>query len=391
MSSQYEEILKDLKAVGVDFRTNDLDDSLEIKFKKLAWQRITDYLEAIYHTDMRELGYGSRKKPSFTAVRQATMKRAYEQRYNPIRDYFTSLKDKYKPGQNGPILIPTLSTYFTNPDGKFHDWLFKWMVGAIAKVFLGERNPMLVIVGPQKSGKSYFAQWITPEPIKDRFIKSSINPDSKDAHLRLTDIFIWEVEELGATTRRADIEALKAFITKHFIFERPPYGRHPIHKQANANFMGTVNYDGAGFLNDPTGSTRFLSCEVEKINWDYSQLDVNDLWSEAYWYFANVPDCYKLSTDEENDQALINEKFETVSALADVIETYFELTFAHDDFLTTQEIKDHCALHYRITSEQGFYNELGRVLKKLGLEKDNTIRPRGWRGLKKSTIRLYED
>lgn len=389
--SQYQEILNDLKDIKADFRINDLDESLEIKLGKLDWQRINDTLEAIYKTDLRELGYGSRKKPSMTAVKEAAQKLAHEQRYNPIIEYFNSLDGKYKPIDKGPYLIPTLATYFDNPDGLFDRWIFKWMVGSVAKVHQGERNPMLVLVGGQRTGKSWFAQWITPPVIKERFIKSSINPDSKDAAMRLADVFIWEVEELGATTRRSDIEALKAFITKPFIFERAPYGRYPIHKRASANFIGTVNYDGAGFLNDPTGSTRFLSCELESINWDYSKMDVDELWAEAYWFYTNVPDCWKLSTEEEETQANVNEKFETFSALADVIETYFELSGNQDDFMTTQQIKDHCALHYRITNEQGFYNELGRVLKKLGLEKDIHSRPRGWRGLRKLSIPLNGD
>jgi predicted P-loop ATPase len=378
--SQYQEILTDLGLIKSDFRINDLDESLEVKINGLGWQRINDTLEAIIKTDLREIGYGTRKKPSLSAAKDAYTKFAHVQRYNPIKEYFLSLDGKYEPSSVGAYYCHSLTRYFTNPDGQFESWLFKWMVGVIAKVFDGQRNPMLVLVAPQRIGKSFFAGWICP--IKDKFIKSSINPDSKDANLRLADVLIWEAEELGATTRRSDIESLKAFITKPFIYERPPYGKHPIFKPANASFIGTVNYDGAGFLNDPTGSTRFLSCEIEKIDYSYTEMDVNDLWAEAYWYYKNIPSSWELTEQEQTRQAEINEKFETVSALADVLETYFELTGDLEDFMTTQEIRDRAGLHYRVTTEQAFYNELGRVLKKLGCEKDLATRPRGWRGIK---------
>jgi predicted P-loop ATPase len=386
--SLYQEILNDLKVIKSDFRINDLDETLELNFNGSGWQRINDTLEAIVKTELREIGYGGRKKPGLSAVHDAYLKLAHEQRYNPIKDYFLSLEGrKYKPMTEGAYYIHHMARFFTNPDGQFETWFFKWAVGCVVKVFNGERNPMLVLVGPQRSGKSYFSGWLCP--LKDRFLKSSINPDSKDSNLRLADIFIWEVEELGATTRRADIEQLKAFITKPFIYERPPYGKHPIHKQANANFIGTVNYDGAGFLNDPTGSTRFLSCEIEKIDWNYTQINIDDIWAEAYWYFKNVPGSWELTEQEKARQAEVNEKFETVSALADVIETHFDVTGDLEDFMTSQDIRTTAGLYYRIMNEQAFYNEMGRVLKKLGCEKELYTRPRGWRGLKPKAPALF--
>jgi hypothetical protein len=95
-----------------------------------------------------------------------------------------------------------------------------------------------------------------------------------------------------------------------------------------------------------------------------------------------------LSEQEINRQAEVNDKFETISALADVIESYFEITGVLEDFMTTQEIRNKAGNHYRVSTEQSFYNELGRVLKKLGCEKDLAARPRGWRGIKSKSIDL---
>jgi predicted P-loop ATPase len=376
----YLDIVDDLKSISADFRINDLDESLEIKLNGSDWKRFDDTLNAIVRSRLRDIGYGRSEKPGLAAAQDAWIRFGNKQRYNPIKDYFSGLEGKYKPDTNGPYNCHWLANHFKNPDGQFESWFFKWAVGCVAKCFAGARNPMLVLVAGQYIGKSYFSNWVCP--LKDRFFKGTINPDSKDCNLRLADVLVWEVEELGATTRRADIEQLKAFITKPFIYERPFYGRHPIYKPASASFVGTVNYDGAGFLNDPTGSTRFLSCEIEKIDFDYAKMNVDEIWSEAYWYFKNVPGCWELSQDEKARQAQVNEKFETTSALADVFETYFELTGNLDDFMTTQAIRDRAGLHYRVSTEQAFYNEIGRVLKKLGCEKDMAARPRGWRGIK---------
>lgn len=382
----FDDITGHLKMMGFDFRINDLDETLEVKRDNREWQRVSDTLEAMLRTRWRELEFDG-KKPSLEAMRDAYITYADQRRYNPIKDYFRSLDGRYEPHSNGPYLVRTLSTYFKNPDGLFENWLFKWMTGAIAKIFQSERNPMLVLAAGQYIGKSTFAKWLCPLP--DHFLKSGINPDSKDANLRLADVLIQEVEELGATTRRADLEALKAFITKPFIYERPPYGRHPIYKPAMTSFIGTVNPDGVGFLNDPTGSTRFLVCEIEHIDFGYTGIDVNRLWSEAYWYYRNVPDCWKLTQEDMKKQALVNEQYEMILALDDTIELKLEITLNSDDFMTTKTIQACLLGHHNINDDQKFYRELAKVLHRKGCRQGKLpYKPghphlRGWYGLRK--------
>lgn len=379
-------IITNLKSLNFDFRINDLDETLEVKRDGSDWQRISDTIEACIRTRWRELEFEG-KKPSLEAMRDAYITYADRQRYNPIKDYLQSLAGRYKPHENGPYKIRTLASHFKNPDGLFSKWLFKWTTGAIAKIYQGERNPMLVLASGQRIGKSTFAKWLCPLP--NHFLKSGINPDSKDANLRLADVLIQEVEELGATTRRADLEALKSFITKPFIFERPPYGRHPIYKPAVTSFIGTVNPDGVGFLNDPTGSTRFLVCEIEAIDFRYTDLSVDDIWAEAYWFYCNVPNCWQLTPEEMRLQEQVNEQFEMTLALDDVVELRLEITLDFADFLTTQEIKLHCLGHHSISDDQKFYRELAKVLHKKGCKQGKTQykpdRPhlRGWFGVKK--------
>lgn len=115
----------------------------------------------------------------------------------------------------------------------------------------------------------------------DYFIEAPINTDDKDSEIRLISAWIWEVSELGATTRKADYEALKAFLTTRKVTVRKPYGRHDISKPALASFIGTIN-NSSGIFSDPTGSRRFLVSKIEEINWDYSvSIDPTDVWAEA--------------------------------------------------------------------------------------------------------------
>lgn len=385
----YSTTVDDLRWLGYDFRINDLDDSLEVQIKG-EWQTYTDTLASVIRLAMRELGYGKRNtdKPGLAAMSDAIITLAHKQRYNPIRDYLSSLDGKHIPlSKDYPAAIYEIADHFENPDGFFKVWLFKWMIGCIAKIEQGIRNPMLVLVGPQQIGKSWFAEWLCPIP--GYFHRDAITPNDKDDHIRLTDTFIWEVEELGATTRKADIEGLKAFITRPNVKKRPAYGKHLINKPALCSFVGTVNNDGAGFLNDPTGSTRYLACEVTGIDYAYSGYNQETLWAEAMYFYRQNPHCWKLSKEENQARTIINAAYEVVDPLEDIIDHLFEITGEPSDFLATKEIKDLVAIHYRLSSETSFARSLARVLKRRGLEpgrvpfSEGGGHYRGWGGIKR--------
>jgi hypothetical protein len=130
-----------------------------------------------------------------------------------------------------------------------------------------------------------------------------------------------------------------------------------------------VNDDGAGFLNDPTGSTRFLSCEIADIDHNYTIQPVDQLWAEAYWFYRNSEKAWELPKEEQTARDIINSSFEMVSALEDAVLTRFEFTGKPGDTLTTHQIKDHLTGHYTIRNENGFLRELSRIMKKHGASK----------------------
>lgn len=369
--SHYQDIIDDLLPIA-DFRINDLDESLEVKMSGQEWQPMDDTIEAIIRVKLREIGYGikGKGKANRTAVSEAWTMRGHKQRYNPIKDYLQSLSGKYEPrnapsGNVEPYIIPEFCTLFDNPDGMFNRWLFRWMVGSIAKVYQQERNPMLVMSGEQEIGKSTFIRWLCPLP--DRYREGAIKPDNKDDRLRLADTWIQEVPELGSTTRKADVEELKDYITRKEVRERPPYGKRPITKPSVCSFVASVNFDGAGFLVDTTGNTRFLVSEINHINFAYSKRDLNDLWAEAYWFYTEMYRQWELTPHEKQARRDINNQYQMVNPLDDVIDHYLDITHDPDDFMPTLQIRDYLAPHYKATTENVFGRELARSLKARGL------------------------
>lgn len=386
--SRYQTVINDLAQRGWNFRINDLNDGLEYSVSNGGWALCSDVIEAVIRTDMREDGYGvsGSGKPGYAAMRDAYMTLAHRQRYNPIKEYFLGLEGKYSPNKT-PYVNELFCKFFTNPDQMFSNWLFRWMVGTIAKIFDGQRNPMLVLDGPQNMGKSWFVEWLCPLP--GHFIRDSINPDDKDSHLLLSDMLLWEVEEADSTTRRADASALKAFITRDTVKKRPAYGRHRIEKPALCSFIGTINFDGSGFLVDTTGNTRFLICLITDIDFDYTITSKDQLWAEAYWYYKNTPQAWKLTPEETVRRDQINALYEVPSALENVVNELYVITNDPNDFVATSQIQAVVSQYYRFNSEQLFYRELARVMTKIGLQPGRSKftqgedHRRGWLGLKR--------
>jgi predicted P-loop ATPase len=397
MGEQLDIIAEDLKSIGASFRINDLNEALEVKYKGKDWVLLDDTLEAVIRTELRELGYGQKGggKANRIAVSEGWITLAHKNRYNPIKAFFEQAGPGYEPRtptwatNPQPYQVFEIAKYFDNPDGYFGLWLFRWMVGAIARVFEQARNPMLVMSGGQEIGKSYFIRWLCPYSLRDFFREGAIRPDVKDERIRLADIFIQEVPELGNTTRKADIEGLKDYITRKHIVERPPYGSRPIKKPAITSFIGSVNFDGAGFLADSTGNSRFLTCEINRIDFKYSQLNSDLLWLEAYWFYKNIPNSWELTPDEKRARDEINSKFEMVNALEDVVLHILDITGNEGDFLPTIEIRSALSSHYKFTTEQAFNRELSKTLKALGCwpgrvaYREGGPHHRGWYGLKR--------
>ena len=222
---------------------------------------------------------------------------------------------------------------------------------------------MLVLDGGQDAGKSHFAAWICP--LKNHFMESGIQPDNNDHKIALVTTWIWEVVELGATTRRADREALKSFITLKDVTARKPYGRRPIHKPALASFIGTVNNE-SGFLNDPTGSRRFLTCTIANINWDYSKkLAVSDVWAQAYHLYKTGFN-YKLTAAEKAKQVEVNEEYEVEEPLIAEVLSYYTITGNPDDFVSSKEILMTLGFNHL---EKRHTMRLSRAMKKRGITK----------------------
>lgn len=372
--TQSESILSVLQQLGYRFRLNMADMSIEVNGGP-----ISDIAAAEIRMVMRDRGV-----KNMAAVEDAYMVEARRNSYHPIKDYLNALTWD----GNDHISALAAKLQSENEPVRYRDgttlplhavYLYRWLLGAVAKVLDGEQNPMLVWDGPQGLGKSLLARWLCP--VAGAFIEGPINVQDKDSDVRLMSKFIWEVSELDATTRRADVSALKSFITKGHVVVRKAYGRHDVNGAAICSFIGTVN-NSTGFLADATGSRRFYICKLTAIDWSYRKLDVDQVWAQAVALYLGG-EKPNLTPEESAVQQSVNDQYQVETPLEDWIEEHFTITHRADDTLSIAEIIKHLDMKgIKLSgSERAQAMEIALVLTRKKLIKRHTKTGKVWQGI----------
>ena len=310
-----EDYCKGLRYLGYQIRLNTLDNTMEVNGKP-----IDDVLAAKIRSDMFDLGFKGKGR-----IEDAQLVEANRNRYHPIKELLEQTE------WDGEDTLAKLLDYIELdvPEDFGYAAFKRWLIGAVAKVYTGTRNYMLVWDGGQEVGKSTLARWLNPLP--EFHHEGQINPEDKDNLRYLATKWTWEVAEVDATVKRADIAALKDFISKQEVTVRPAYARYDLIRPALASLIGTINSDGAGFLRDKTGSSRFLTIRISTVNFEYmADIDPAQIWAQAYqWYKAGEP--WRLTTAEEIQRNAINSEYETESYLETLFNMHYQVDPARTD------------------------------------------------------------
>lgn len=249
----------------------------------------------------------------------------YTSVFNPFEDYFAHLPP-WKEGDKDYIAELAATVKVKDTDSSvlsFEECLKKWLVAMIAG-WLDEEavnNVILVYIGRQGANKTTWFNHLLPPELKQYFYtKTNAKRMTKDDLIALSQYALICCEELD-TMSASEMNQLKAAVTMQYINERAAYAHYAEQRKHINSFCGTGN--NPEFLNDPTGTRRWLPFEVETIvSPRLHPFNHPGIYAQAYALYKSG---YRYwFTDEEIErQNRHNSKFETPRLEQELVDLYF--------------------------------------------------------------------
>lgn len=248
--------------------------------RRPPWQEVWDKGRTWSEDDAIQLKYWLSYNQNYTVnaniCHEAALIVAQQQPYHPIRDYLTGI------AWDG---IPRIDRLFIDY-GFGVDTIYTRTVGrclllaAVARVFdPGCKYDQIVILeGAQGIGKSRFCALLGGDYSRDVHLDLR---NYKDVVGLIHNLWIVEFSELDALNK-ADVAALKAFLSRSDDMCRLPYARTAQSHPRQCVFIGTTNPDATGqYLRDTTGNRRYWPIAVNGFDLERFRLDRDQLWAEA--------------------------------------------------------------------------------------------------------------
>lgn len=280
---------------------NQLADGMEIK-GEVPWKhparfwRDADDAQLISYVDAHYGAFSARNYE--LAITKVTDDRSY----HPIREFLGAL-----PEWDGTVRVERLLIDYLGAEDTAYVRAVtrKTLCAAVARV----KRPgikfdnILVLNGPQGIGKSTLVSLLGGDWYSDSLSISDMN--DKTAAEKLQGFWILEIGEL-AGMRKADIDKVKAFISRQDDKYRASFGRRVTPHPRQCVFFGTTNSE-KGYLRDVTGNRRFWTVKVpggtERHPWNLKPEEIQQVWAEALAYVERGEKLYLDANLEKEAQA----------------------------------------------------------------------------------------
>lgn len=264
-----------IEAGNFDIGFDELSQRAVLRAERLPWtvdigrELNDDTIRIIREWVMLSFGF----EPKREDLSDVLLALATKNTFNPVVDYLDGLT------WDGVARIDRLfPSYFGAKDGEYERMVGrKFLIAAVRRM----RRPgakfdtVPIVEGKQGSGKTSGLRILGGEWHSDAELGRLDNKDSSGV---LHGVWIMELGELTAM-RKAEVDHLKAFVSRCEDRYRPPYGKSVKTYLRRCVFVGTTN--GASYLRDSTGNRRYLPVATNAIDLEALRRDRDLLWAEA--------------------------------------------------------------------------------------------------------------
>jgi putative DNA primase/helicase len=257
----------------------------EIALKNLPWREVT--AETKYLTDKDDACIRHYVESVYGITGVQKIKDAVDivllkNSFHPVRDYLNSLK-----WDSEERIETLLIDYLGAEDSEYVRAVTrKTLAAAVTRIFQpgAKFDYVLTMVGKEGKGKSTLFDKLGKRWFSDSFI----GVQGKEAFEQLQGTWIVEMAELSAI-KKAEIEAVKHFISKREDRYRVAFGRRVENFPRQCIFIGTTN--NQDFLRGATGNRRFWPVAISEqapakdVFKDLTDYEINQVWAEAIYLY----------------------------------------------------------------------------------------------------------
>ena len=239
---------------------------------------------------------------------------------------------KRLPNWDGEPRIEQLSNHFILVDKNqrelfnkvFRFWIIKAaeMIANPSDEIAVNRLVFCIQSDKQGIGKTTFGRKLTA-PFNEGVIPSVYEMDrpdfGKDAMIQLATNTLVMLDDIS-NWQSGKLKKLKAIISSKNIKVRPPYGAYTVSRPRTASFFATTNE--LGFLNEEN-DTRWAIFRISDIDKAYNDIDINQVWSEAFHYAQDSAEV--LFTEEIKEFCIqLSSKHQLKTELDEIVTQWFE-------------------------------------------------------------------
>lgn len=312
--------------------------------------------------------------------------------YNPIHEYFESLKGKYRGVSHIDLLMshltmreyPGKKKYYYQE--RMYRYMKKWFVATAACAMGIHRNDvaMGLVHSKEGIGKSYFfTEFIVPDQLRNL-----VADPKEDGKFNLEEsfarCFIVYFDELFGLNSRNE-EEFKKVMRASEIDVYLPRETQPIRRPriGSACFTSNKIPEKGGFLTSGMGYSRWLILELDKINQEYSKkVDVDQIWAEALLLIDQDFD-YTWSTTDWDEFEEHNQRYLKETTSMKYIKMYFDFPEnGEGEWLQPKEILNMLISSKKLRREDQHKVsdvKLGEALCALNFDKRSVWKPGGAR------------
>ena len=318
-----------------------LQDVPLIQAGEAAWQQLTD-------REFRKMAIEQMEKVgvAWSIDVELYVRSALIPDYSPVLDYLGHCGSWDGKTDHIRDLARRVPTSFERWPDYFHSWVLamvaQWL--NLSSEFGNAVVPMLI--GAQGTHKSTFCRLLLPPSLREYYIDDIKLDNAEQVERMLSRMLLVNIDEYNAKTDREQAK-IKRVLTEKNVQTRKMRSDQYVLLPRMASFIATTN--DLEPLYDPTGSRRYLCCEVTGIIDTDTPIDHRAIYAQAVtelrgggqWYF---------SKNEEADIERHNQNYRRQSTPETVLLSYFEPAERNKDhFMLAVDIQKELRKHVRMT------------------------------------------